>query len=669
MIYPETLSELLARFDVSIPIIQRDYVQGSNETIIDELLDDIKDSIENNKQLRLNFVYGKTEGTSFIPLDGQQRLTTLFLLHLYGYRNSPEKDGILKKFSYETRRSSREFFQRLCDYTKRTDVLNSNSPSETIKDAIWFHTRWELDPTIKSALCCLDKIAEKFGNLSNLAEILETSDNKPIVFNFIPMTDMGMEDSLYIKLNARGRALTDFEAYKAELLAKVENEKSLPFSVHDFAIRLDTNWSDYFWELGHNSFDKNYRNFFLLIFSRISTTYKLKEDVSVSTLCETFYTLDYIVQNTTNSVAEYLKECITKPISYSQLLVFNSLALFFGKSKNEVDDTQLFDWFRVMKNLTINTTIERMDIYVAARSAIEELSKQYSNILAHLSSVATLNLSGFSPEQIKEERVKAKLIQRGYRDVIINAEQHKYFSGQIRSALNIAELTLEKVDSYTDVELNIHMDKFSDVWAKISALFGDNAPYHGMALRAALLTFDDYMPSSGQYFSFCVDRAEEPTSLKALFTSGHRSTIKLIDAFSNISANTIERELDAIRNNFIATGSDTDWKYWILKYYSEMMGYLSKTYMRICKTKYSYLLVSKYASSSHCKEIFTFALHLELQKSKKVTYLPDEYGRDADYRVVSGKNTIRYISRTFEITDELGNIRQAPDIKTVVSLL
>ena len=124
MKYPETLFELLDQYNVSIPIVQRDYVQGKNEAIIDELLIDIKNAVINKTQLGLNFVYGKTEGTLFIPLDGQQRLTTLFLLHLYACRELPDKDTILKKFSYETRRSSREFLERLCDYKKRAEVLN-----------------------------------------------------------------------------------------------------------------------------------------------------------------------------------------------------------------------------------------------------------------------------------------------------------------------------------------------------------------------------------------------------------------------------------------------------------------------------------------------------------------------------------------------------------------
>lgn len=59
--------------------------------------------------------------TYFIPLDGQQRLTTLFLLHWYLAQITPDQDLCdrlltalhradgLARFTYETRSSSREF--------------------------------------------------------------------------------------------------------------------------------------------------------------------------------------------------------------------------------------------------------------------------------------------------------------------------------------------------------------------------------------------------------------------------------------------------------------------------------------------------------------------------------------------------------------------------------
>ena len=80
---------------IMIPKVQRDYAYGRKEPkaadILDGMLDTILTAIANNTQETLDFVYGgsfvkgNNEDSGLIPLDGQQRLTTLFYfitLHL-----------------------------------------------------------------------------------------------------------------------------------------------------------------------------------------------------------------------------------------------------------------------------------------------------------------------------------------------------------------------------------------------------------------------------------------------------------------------------------------------------------------------------------------------------------------------------------------------------------
>lgn len=70
----------------------------------------------------------------------------------------------------------------------------------------------------------MDDIKNVFGNIDNLAERLSGVEHEPIVFNFLEMKDLGMEDSLYIKLNARGKPLTPFENFKARLIGIIKDE-------------------------------------------------------------------------------------------------------------------------------------------------------------------------------------------------------------------------------------------------------------------------------------------------------------------------------------------------------------------------------------------------------------------------------------------------------------
>ena len=127
-------------YRIVIPIIQRDYAQGrkTSKEVRDNFLNALYGYLDEDKPNRdLDFVYGslrKINGkTDFIPLDGQQRLTTLFLLHWYLYQISDNdilkkefKSNLLKDdksmFTYETRSSSSEF----CDALMSTDIDFTN---------------------------------------------------------------------------------------------------------------------------------------------------------------------------------------------------------------------------------------------------------------------------------------------------------------------------------------------------------------------------------------------------------------------------------------------------------------------------------------------------------------------------------------------------------------
>jgi uncharacterized protein with ParB-like and HNH nuclease domain len=83
--------EVISEYWIEIPIIQRDYAQGRRTPKVDEIrnkiIDDMFAALEKSRTLEFDFVYGNIETRSnkeiFVPLDGQQRLTTMFLLHWY----------------------------------------------------------------------------------------------------------------------------------------------------------------------------------------------------------------------------------------------------------------------------------------------------------------------------------------------------------------------------------------------------------------------------------------------------------------------------------------------------------------------------------------------------------------------------------------------------------
>ena len=192
---------------IIIPIIQRDYAQGrQNPDIVrvrSRFLDALYDAVV-RQPITLDFVYGDIDEEGVMtPLDGQQRLTTLFLLHWYAAKkgNIPEDEySFLLNFGYKTRYSARDFCREL--------ILFTPSFQESIQDEIvdqpWFPLDWQKDPTISSMLTMLNAIDEKFKNIENLWDQLKRG---AITFYFLTIKDMGLTDELYIKMNLRGKPL------------------------------------------------------------------------------------------------------------------------------------------------------------------------------------------------------------------------------------------------------------------------------------------------------------------------------------------------------------------------------------------------------------------------------------------------------------------------------
>lgn len=266
-----TFWKFLQNRKIEIPIIQRDYAQGriGKEKLRETFLSDLKKALDNNTTLKLDFVYGSFENNSLNPLDGQQRLTTLWLLYWYiAFKAGKikENESTFKKFTYETRTSSREFCNKLSEIKEES---SEGKIVELIVNQTWFFSEWKQDPTIQAMLTMLggtsikdnkandiiDGLEEVF-NGTNKEKFLEywenlSDDSKcPIVFYHLDLLELKLTDDLYIKMNARGKQLTDFENFKADLVGyiKTENIEVETDAKERIAHKFDTNWTNIFWK-------------------------------------------------------------------------------------------------------------------------------------------------------------------------------------------------------------------------------------------------------------------------------------------------------------------------------------------------------------------------------------------------------------------------------------
>ena len=232
---------------IIIPIIQRDYAQGRDNPDVarvrERFIEALYKAVTENP-ITLDFVYGDIDKEgNMTPLDGQQRLTTLFLLHWYAAKkeNIVKDDyDFLEKFSYETRYSARNFCHKLVNYNPE---FKKDSLSEEIIDQAWFPLDWKNDPTISSMLRMLDAIHNRFKSVTDLWSKLKEGC---ITFYFLPIKDMGLTDELYIKMNSRGKPLTLFEHFKAELEREIRN---IDDELADKIMRkIDIDWTDLLWK-------------------------------------------------------------------------------------------------------------------------------------------------------------------------------------------------------------------------------------------------------------------------------------------------------------------------------------------------------------------------------------------------------------------------------------
>ena len=289
--------QLLEGNKVVIPIIQRDYAQGriGKEHIREKFLNQIKSVLENPKNSgELDFVYGTTDNGAFYPLDGQQRLTTLWLLHWFVASKTGNLDNAkekLKRFSYETRTSSREFCEKLCGF----DISKVSKVSVAIQKQTWFYTAWKQDPTIQSMLRMIEGSEKKNKQCEDFIDGLEelfkdcrqqelmvywgelTGDNCPIKFSKLEInsSELPVSDDLYIKMNARGKPLTSFENFKADLIASLEDKVAC-----EYGGLIDNGWTNHFW-------NKNEIDFFdakwMAFLCRIAVCIQIEESSSTET--------------------------------------------------------------------------------------------------------------------------------------------------------------------------------------------------------------------------------------------------------------------------------------------------------------------------------------------------------------------------------------------------
>ena len=567
-----TFPSLLKKYDkILIPMIQRDYAQGRSDEKAQEVRTNLLKDIFEKESVHFDLIFGSCEKRKenngekqcFIPVDGQQRLTTLFLLHLYAQklgRNDEELD--LSKFSYDTRRAAADFCNKV---TAEPWIVEPNKKvSETIKDSVWFMNYWENDPTVEGMLNMLDAIHNK-ANETN-AKGIDFPNLDKIKIYFFDLESNGLNENLYLKMNSRGKPLTAFENLKASI------EKVLPDNLESDGAQkcfpenavapesfkdkwkffMDRDWTNAFWNSEKPEVtDNNITAFIVRFLSGYYNAFSNSNDENV--VKETNNKLKEI--NSKNNYADFIpfepiRESLTSEAFKRLALAFTTIADADNKIKPSWNETikttdyheykiiavvfayVLFDGnpqaMRVAWNLAENT-VSGYDNFIAYCKRIREI---FSNIesnkkedIYHI--LATTEFNNPSAQLI-EEIVKAQKIQnssnlpdgKSWEKIIIEAEKYAFFKGAIRFL-------------FTKDNIGDDWNDFNSKLENAQKYFDENGVKETYQTNAYLLRY--YISNFKEWWMFWnFEYDNKPTTWKSLLTSNRYS------ANHNILINSLE---------------------------------------------------------------------------------------------------------------------------------
>lgn len=245
------ISKLFKTKCIKVPVIQRDYAQGREDDLVNNIRKDFIESlfeaVNNNQIMDINYIYGiNKQGDDFLPIDGQQRLTSIFLFLWFCSIKEGKSEVFckcVKSFSYMVRSTSEEFFDALQKIEKgQLAYLNDfeeyvKTDSASLRNCSWYRFEWNHDMTVQGALTFLDSIKKHIQqqNISfgKFTDILLDDEQCPISFILMVQNEAISEDLsqkekeeaafeaenraaiTYINMNERGKKLDDFENLKA----------------------------------------------------------------------------------------------------------------------------------------------------------------------------------------------------------------------------------------------------------------------------------------------------------------------------------------------------------------------------------------------------------------------------------------------------------------------
>ena len=559
-----SVQELIDQFNFYVPEIQREYVWGHNEReILDIFFQDIKDGkhaktdnddiekkiaelkksgkltkqhitelaeeMDDSKPMNIGFIYSYEPNyrMDHFPqsdiyhdvylIDGQQRLTTLFITLFYLSIKEKRKDEFCELFRFNPKLESIAFDYRVRNLTHQFVIdfigkVNNLRDFIDVQGSTWFLSEYTNDPTVSSLLKAFQKIAEHFEKEEE--EYFDYIISQVKFWHFkTEKTDQGEE--LYITMNCRGKQLEENETLRAKLFEQLNKEDELSWS------EKWEHWQDFFWgqrdkDNPENSSDEGFNEFLKCIagfeaFKSESSdfighyepihTSRLLEHLSLDKIEIYFNALKflYVNQNQFKDRYEY-NNWINECLNFIQNLLFKSQTNWFINYNNEnranerrrmVFIWSIFDYLTSLEHLekNIDEIFRFVRIYWLRYNnhdrSVSSIKNRCRSILKE--GVWTLTETS-SDEQARHEFLNSitdKVKLRKFESAIWKIEDHPL-------NLNGYQVRLINITHLVDFNNEVTLDSLSDIYERFIKLFGKENQSVSKVLNSILLFYGNY---------------------------------------------------------------------------------------------------------------------------------------------------------------------------------
>lgn len=205
------VSRIFSNIHYEVPIYQRNYAWEADQ--IEQLIEDIKSS--NEDYYLGNLIVNQKDNNVYEVIDGQQRLTTLYLLERY--LGIPFSKDALR---FEAREKSNRTLASLPDINELTDELQSVE--------------------IKSGFKIIDDYFEKTGMRNNQESFIRQLDKVNLIQVQVPSK---IDLNHYFEImNTRGEQLELHEIAKANFLSKLKSkeDKLIANDIWEYCSNMDS---------------------------------------------------------------------------------------------------------------------------------------------------------------------------------------------------------------------------------------------------------------------------------------------------------------------------------------------------------------------------------------------------------------------------------------------